>query len=253
MEQEERREPQPVQSEEAPQMSIMQKAWGIFFEPSKTFAALNRTPSWLFPVIVLIVIVMISSVLQTPFRVQEARDQIDQNPRLSAQQKEEFIDRMEEQQAKPVMKLISYVIGPLVAIFAIVFIVAGVLYFGGNVLLGGETVFKKVLSIYCWSSLVAVPAFIVKMPLMMVKKTAHIHTSLAAIMPSGSDESLIFKILSHTDIFTIWEIWLIVLGLAIIYKFSTKKTATMVVGLYIVYVIIAVGFSMLTKGRFMMG
>jgi hypothetical protein len=88
---------------------------------------------------------------------------------------------------------------------------------------------------------------------MMVKKTAQVHTSLAAIMPSGSDESLLFKILSHTDIFTIWEIWLISLGLAIVYKFSTKKAATLVIGLYLVYVIFAVGFSMLTKGRFMMG
>jgi len=253
MEDVETREPQPVQPEEAPRMSIMQKAWGIFFEPSKTFAALNRTPSWLFPVIVLIVIVMISSVIVTPFRVQEARDQIDQNPRLSAQQKEEIIDRMDDQQDKPVMKLLSYVIGPIVGVLLFVIAIAAACYFGGNVILGGETSFKKVLAVSCWSGLVAIPASIVKMPLMMVKKTSQIHTSLAAIMPSGSDESLIFKILSHTDIFTIWQIWLIALGLAIIYKFSTKKTATMVVGLYIVYVIIAVGFSMLTKGRFMMG
>jgi hypothetical protein len=158
MEDVERGEPEPVQSEEVPQMNILQKAWGVFFEPGKTFAALDRTPTWLFPVIVLIVIVVVSSVLVAPFRMQEAVDKINQNPRLSAQQKEEIIDRMEEQQTKPVMKLITYAIGPVVVIFVIVLVVAGFLYFGGNVLLGGETNFKKVLSVYCWSSLVAIPA-----------------------------------------------------------------------------------------------
>jgi len=247
------RDAETMQSEQAPQMNTLQKAWGIFFEPSKTFLSLKQTPTWLFPVIVLIVIVMITNVLVTPFRMQEAIERIDQNPRLSPQQKEEFIDRMEEQQAKPVMKLLSYVIGPIVAIFVIVLVVSGFLYFGGNVLLGGETSFKKIISVYCWSSLVAIPALILKTPLMLLKRSAQVHTSLAALMPSGSDEGLLFKILTHTDIFVIWEIWLISIGLALVHKFSTKKTASMVIGLYLFYVVIAVAFSMLTKGRFMMG
>lgn len=241
------------QSEEKKPMSGWQKAWGVFFDPRRTFSSLSERPTWILPMIVLIVIVMISNVLVSDFRIQEAREKIDQNPRLSAQQKEQILDRMEEQQAKPVMKLLSYVIGPIVAIFVIFLVVSGFLYMGGNVLLGGEGSFKKIFSVYCWSNLVAIPGFIVKMPLILVKKSSQVQTSLAALMPSGSEENLLFKILTHTDIFVIWEIWLISLGLAIVYKFSTKKTLSLVIGLYLFYVVIAVGFSVLTKGRFMMG
>lgn len=241
------------QAEEKKPMSGGQKMWGIFSDPRRTFSSLSEKPTWILPVIVLIVIAMISSVLVTPFRMQEAIEKIDQNPRLSAQQKEEIFDRMEEQRAKPVMKLISYIIAPIAAIFVIVFIVSGLFYLGINVLLGGEASFKKVLSVYCWSGLVTIPGFIVKTPLMLVKKSSQIHTSLAALMPSGSEENLLFKILTHTDIFVIWEIWLISIGLAIVYKFSTKKTMGLVIGFYLFYVLIAVGFSALTKGRFMMG
>jgi len=241
------------QFEEKKPMSAWQKVWGIFFDPRRTFSSLSEKPTWILPVIVLIVIAMISSVLVTPFRMQEAIEKIDQNPRLTAEQRERIIEDMQERQAKPWMKLISYGIGPIVAIFFIVLVVSAALYFGGNVLLGGDSSFKQIFSVYSWSSLVSIPALIVKAPLMLVKNSTHVHTSLAALMPSGSDESIFFKILTHTDIFTIWEIWLISIGLAIVYKFSTKKSAGMVIAWYVFYVVVSVGFSVLTKGRFMMG
>jgi hypothetical protein len=128
-----------------------------------------------------------------------------------------------------------------------------VLYFGGNILMGGETSFKKVLSVSCWSSMVAIPALILKTPLMLLKKSAQIHTSLAALMPAGSEENFLFKILTHTDIFTIWQICLLSIGLAVVYRFSTRKAAGLVIGWYLFYVVVAVVFGMLTKGRFMIG
>jgi len=234
-------------------MGAFRKIWGVLIEPSKTFSSLARRPTWLFPVIVLILVAMISSALVADFRIQEARQRVEQNPRLTSQQREEIYDRMDEQQSKLIMKLLSYVIGPIVAVFFIVFLVSGLLYFGGNVLLGGEADFKKILSVYSWSSMVAIPGFLLKTPLMLLKESSQIHTSLAALMPAGSEENLLFKILTHTDLFVIWEISLLSIGLAVMYKFSTKKTAGLVIGLYLFYVVIAVAFSMLTKGRFMMG
>ena len=242
-----------VQPKETKPMTAWQKVWGIFFDPRKSFSSLSERPTWIFPVIVLIIIAMISSVLVAPFRIQETIEKIDQNPQLTAEQKEQIIEDIQERQAKPWMKLISYGIGPIVAIFFIVVIVSAVLYFGGNVLLGGDAGFKQVLSVYSWSSLVSIPAIIVKTPLMLIKNSVHVHTSLAAIMPSGSDESVIFKILTHTDIFTIWEICLISIGLAVVYRFSTKRSAWLVIFLYLIYVMGSVGFSLLTRGRFMMG
>ena len=71
-------------------------------------------------------------------------------------------------------------------------------------------------------------------------------------MPSGSDDSVAFKILAKFDIFTIWQIALVALGLAIVYKFTVKKSASMVIGFWGLWIIISVGLSTLFKGRFMM-
>jgi len=139
-----------------------------------------------------------------------------------------------------------------VGVFIYVLVISAVLYFGGSVLLGGDALFKQVLSVFGYSSLVSIPALIVKVPLILVKKSVRIQTSLAALMPSGSDESVLFKILAKFDIFTIWQIALISMGLAVVYKFSTKKSATMVVAFWAVWIILSVAVSSLLKGRFMM-
>jgi hypothetical protein len=99
---------------------------------------------------------------------------------------------------------------------------------------------------------VSLPAVIIKLPLMLVKKNLHVQTSLAAAMPSGTDESVPFKILAHFDIFTIWQIALISIGFSAVYKFNVKKSASMVIGFWALWVIISMGFTALFGKRFMM-
>ncbi len=233
-------------------MSGFQRVWSVYFDPSKAFADIAQRPSWMVPLVVLIVVAIFTSVLSGPMRIQEAVDRIDQNPRLTAQQKEEIRETIEDRSGRPVMKLLSYLIGPVVGVFIYILAVSAVLYFGGNVLMGGDAPFKRVLSVFSYSSLVAIPASIIKVPLMLVKKSVNVQTSLAALMPSGSDDSVAFKILAKFDIFTIWQIALVALGLAIVYKFTVKKSASMVIGFWGLWIIISVGLSTLFKGRFMM-
>jgi hypothetical protein len=248
-----RRDSQPEGAGEAPRMGPFQRLWGVLAQPGKTFVSIDQRPTWLFPVIVLILVAIISSVLVADYRIQEARQKIAQNSQLTPEQREQIYERMDEQQSKPIMKLLSYVIGPIVAVFFIIFFVSAVLYFGGTVILGGETGFKKILAVYSWSSMVAIPALLLKTPLMLIKESAQVHTSLAALMPSGTEESILFKILTHTDLFTIWEIYLVSIGLAVVYRFTTRKAAGLVIGWYLFYVILAVAFSTLFGDRFMMG
>ena len=234
------------------EMGTFRKIMTVFYEPSKTFASLSKRPTWLWPVIVLIVLVMITSAVTRPLQIQEQIRRIEQNERLSPEQKEQFVELTHERANQPFWKVFGYII-PAVGVFIFVFLMAGIWYFGGNVLLGGDATFKKVLSIFSHSTLVAIPGTIVKLPLMLAKQSVRIQTSLAALLPSGSDDSVLFKILAKFDIFNIWQYILVAMGLAVIYKFTVKKTAGLVVGFYVFWIIISVGFSVLTKGRFMLG
>ena len=237
----------------APQMGPFQRLVGVLIDPGRTFLSIDRKPTWLFPVIVMVLAVIISNALVADFRIQEARQGIAQNERLTPEQRENIYDRMDEQQAQPFMKLLTYVIGPIVGVLGFIFVISGALYFGGTVMLGGETPFKKVLSVSSWASMVTIPELLLKTPLMLLKKSPQAHISLAALMPSGSEKSLLFNILKHTDLFVIWEITLISMGLALVYRFTTKKAAGLVIGWYLFYVVLAVAFSMLLGDRLMLG
>lgn len=240
------------QTEQLRTMSGFQRVWGTFFEPSKVFASLSQKPSWLLPVIILIVLVMVTSIVTRPLQIQEQVHRIEENERLSPEQKEQFSEIVRERANQPVWKAVGYIM-PVVGVFIYVMLLTAIWYFGGNVLLGGNTTFKKVLSIFSYSTLVAIPGTIVKVPLMLAKKSVHVQTSLAALLPSGSDDSVLFKILAKFDIFTIWQYVLVAMGLAIIYKFTVKKSAGLVIAFFGIWIIISVGFSVLTKGRFAFG
>jgi hypothetical protein len=234
------------------EMNGFQRIQGVLFDPSKAFGYLAQKPTWILPVVVLVIIVLISSAIRAPFEMQETIKRIEENPRLSAEQREEIIERIQEQTQKPISKVLRYVIPPVI-IFIYVLLLGAIWYFGGNVLLGGDASYKKVLSMFSYSTMVAIPETIVKVPLMVVKKTMRVHTSLAVLMPAGGEESVLFKILAKFDIFVIWQLALVSLGLSIIYNFTVKKAAGLVILFWIVWIIVSVGLSTLLGGRLLMG
>jgi hypothetical protein len=233
------------------EMNGFQRIQGVLFDPSKTFGYLAQRPTWILPLVVLVIIVLISSAIRAPFEMQETIRRIEENPRLSTEQREEIIERIQEQTQKPVSKVLRYVIPPVV-ILLYVLLLGAIWYFGGNVLLGGDASYKKVLSMFSYSAMVAIPETIVKIPLMLVKKTMRVHTSLVVLMPAGDDQSVLFKILAKFDIFIIWQLALVALGLSIIYNFSIKKTAGLVILFWIIWIIFSVGLSTLLGGRLLM-
>lgn len=227
----------------AEEMSTLQKIWRIFTEPSKTFTVLSKKPSWFVPVAIVLVVGIISGFITYPLQIQLQINAIQEMDRFSAEQKQEIIDRVEEQANRPGPRILRSVIQPVLLIFFMVFGAAVFLWFGGNLLFGGDVSFKKVLSVYSYSTLVGVmgiPATIVKVPLMMVKKSMLVQTSLAAVLPSADLKSILFHSLSRFDVFEIWQIAVVSIGIAIICNFSMKKSAGLVIGLWVVWSIIAV-------------
>jgi hypothetical protein len=240
---EEKKEIAATESGVAEEMSNLQKIWRIFSEPSKTFTALSKKPSWFVPVAILLIVGIISAFITYPFQVKLQVDAIQEMDRLSPEQKQEIIERVEEQAGQTGPRLLRSAIQPVVLVFFMVFGAAVFLWFGGNLLLGADVSFKKVLSIYSYSALVGVfgvPATIVKLPLMMVKKSIMVQTSLAAVLPSADLKSVLFHSLSRFDIFEIWQIAVVSIGIAIVCNFSVKKSAGLVIGLWVVWSIIAV-------------
>jgi len=229
-------------SEEKKEMGVFEKIAGIFISPRETFESLDRKPTWLVPFIIIAVMTLGMTLLTRDIGVQDmmAKFQASELP-------QEQIDKIAAQ-SQGVGKYIQMVLIP-VATLAIWAIFAGILLFCGNTLLGGSAKFKKLFSMMSWSSLVSCLAIIVNTAIILSKGTTQgVTTSLAVLLPVPglSDKpSIFYRLLSKFDLFTIWSLVLWTIGLSVIYKFTVKKSAGLVIALWAVWIVISIAFGSL--------
>lgn len=214
-------------------LSPLAKIAGVFLDPKRTFNSLNRKPDFIVPLI----IVMLTATLFT----------LTAWPVIEQYAVEQQIERMTESGATPeqieqAMK-IGHIVGVVsqpVWILLSSLVVAGVLLFAGNIVIGGESNYKKMLSVYCYSSLIGVIAYAVKLVLMLSKNTMEVYTSPAAMFPASANDTVIFKIAAIFDIFAIWQVVIIAIGMGVIFKASFQKSISLVGTLYVIYAAISI-------------
>ena len=229
-------------SEEKKEMGVFEKIAGIFISPRETFEALDQKPSWLVPFLIIVVMTLGMTMLTRDIGMQDmmAKFQAREMP-------QEQIDKIAAQ-SEGIGKYIQMVLIP-VATLAVWAIFAGILLFCGNTLLGGSAKFKKVFSMMSWSSLVGALAIIVNTAIILSKGTTQgVTTSLAVLLPVPglSDKpSIFYRLLSKFDLFTIWSLILWTIGLSVIYKFTMKKSAGLVIALWAVWIVISIAFGSL--------
>jgi len=224
----------------AGEMSTMQKIIGIYTAPRRAFEAIDQNPTWLVPFIIGVVFFLIFQFLtvdmQMDYRIEmmEARGNIPQ----------EQMDIAKTQMQGPI-KYIGFVAGPIVWLIMIV-IIAALFYVAGNIMIGGDSSFKKVFAIVAWTGLIGVISFIIITLLILSKGTLHgVALDLSILLdtpPVGEEKSVLFRILSKFDVIVIWEIVLYIIGMSVTYKSTVQKAAVPVLSLWVVWIIISVAF-----------
>ena len=229
---------QTVQPEEST-MGGFSKVVNIFFEPRRVFESLKVKPTWLVPVIIVALLGMGFFYYTFPYIMNEQVQNIRDNDRIPEEHKERIIERIREAEHPPIWQMAIAPVGTLISLV----IVAAVLFFVFNVLMGGDSGFRRVFSVYCYSSLIAIPAMIVKFPLVMMKGNINVQTSLGLLLSADAKGNFLYRVLSSFDIFTLWQLILVSIGLGVIYKFGTKKAFTTVAILWIIWIFAKSGLS----------
>jgi hypothetical protein len=219
------------------EMGAVARIIGIFSSPKETFQSIDRKPTWLVPFIITIIFVTVYQFVTMDIGMADRMAMMEARGTPAEQM------QMAEQQMAGPMKYIGFAIAPI-ATLAFWAILAGILLFGGNTIMGGDSKFKKMFALVSWSSLVGIVGGLLKMFLILQKGTTHgITTSLAILVPTppiGETPPILYRILTKFDLFTIWNLVLWVIGLSVIYKFTTKKSATLVITLQVIWIIISV-------------
>ena len=213
-----------VESETKPD-SVGSMLTNVFFEPKKVFHRLKLKPTWILPLFIVLVLITATTVVTTPLQMEAGRQRIQNSTELTPDEKEKQLSQME---IGAQYAWIGTIAAPIVGLI-IFFVIVGVLMLLGSLIMGGDASFSQVASIYAWSGLIAGLGMIVKTPLMLWKNSPDIRTSLAIILPGSDTSSFLYHLLnSATDVFLVWQIVVLIMGIAIVYNFSKGKAAAVV-------------------------
>ena len=235
--------------EEKATMDGFSKVINTYFEPRKVFGSLKIKPTWLVPFIIVSILGMASFWFTYPLIMKGVITNIQENENYTEEQKEMIIERIGEKDHPPVWQLAFAPVGTLVYLL----LISAVLFFVFNVLLGGDSSFKRVLSVFSYSSLIAIPKAIVHIPLAFARNTADVQTSLAILLSPDNKDSFLYKVLGGFDIFTLWQVIVLSIGLGVMYNYTTKKSFTVVLILWVLLIVVGAGLSSLFGGMFGLG
>ena len=214
-------------------MNVLQLLIGIIDRPAVTMSFVGKKPGWAWvtPAFLVLVGLVAFSVVTAPLTSELALRQAQQQlTSLPPQQAEQAAAQMERFTSPPMMAAFG-IVGGLVALAVTWLVGAGVLYFLGLVA-GGEANFGQSFAILAWSWLpYALRNLILAAYVAYSGKL--INQGLSFLVATGDQTedaaNWLYSLLSQMDLFYLWHLILVIVGLAVVGRFS--KTKATIVGL----------------------
>jgi energy-converting hydrogenase Eha subunit H len=214
---------------------------GVISSPGVTFRSIVAHPAWLGAMLVVVLTVAAANFALLSTEVGQ-QAQLDQQIRSS----EAWGQRVsEEQQAKmeAMLPIVRYITAAAIIVVApiVTFALAGLLLAVFNTALGGEATYKQVLAVNTHAGAITVIATLFTMPLNYARESLSGATNLAVFAPFLEESSLAARFLGMIDLFLVWWVVVLAIGLAVLYKRRTGPVALSLLGAYVgIAVIIAV-------------
>jgi hypothetical protein len=226
--------------------SLFARFLGILMSPREVFAEVVARPRWLG---MLVLVLIVTAVCTGGFFA----TQVGQTAFLdnAAEKAQQAGASMSEAQWAATEKMAPYM-GYIYAGSTIVFgplmwlVMSGLLFAVFNVALGGDASFKQVFTVFVHSTAVTVVQQLFVTPLNYVRESMTSATNLSVFLPMLDESSFAAKFLGTLDLFMMWWVVVLAIGLGVLYR---RKTGPIAIGLFVVYGIVAIIVAAVTSGR----
>lgn len=221
----------------------------VLFNPAQTFAAIRERPTWLVPFVLLIAVSLTGAFLvsQKVDWVEVAEETLAaQNRPMSESEREQAIDAMEK------FMPVSTLIGPLMAWPVFTLLTALVCLVGINAL-GGQLSYKQSFSTVVHSTMPQLLAGLLTIPVVLGRPSftffelqggSFLKSNLGAFATEETPGAL-RALMGSIDLFTLWGVVLLSLGLAIVGRLSKGASAAVAIGVWVLWTLILVGLASL--------
>jgi hypothetical protein len=237
--------PDSVQNKPSPGLAA--RLVGVLLSPRETFEAVVAKPRWLG--VMVVTLIMTSAAYYLILGSQDMQDAIvDQQVRAIQQRGSEVSD----QQIANMERFIGYlpvayavgifVLGPLFGA-AIAGIFTGIF----TTLMGGNGTFKQVFAVMNHAGVIpAISALFVAGMLALGARPVGVRppgANLGVFLPMLEETSFLAVMLRSIDMFLLWWMVVLAMGLGVLYKRKTGPIATTFIGLYIVIALLIAVFT----------
>lgn len=224
----------------AARLGLAARAIGIVTSPRATFERVVADPRWL-GILALSVCtpgVLGAALVSTEFA---QRAMLDEQVRAAEAAGAPMTDEAFEQMAQ-FAQFAPYATFGFVVIFIPIglVILAGMLYGAGSGFLGARVSFRQVFAVVVHAGVVYVLQSIFVTPLSFALESAVPLTTLAAFAPMLDEASFAFKLLNAIDVFSVWWVMILSIGLAVLWE---RRTAPIATTLYVIYGVFSVAFA----------
>lgn len=221
----------------APQ-NVFSRFIGIITSPRATYESVVAQPRWLGMLVLTTLIMTVCTTL--PMTTEAGKEaaldqQVKQMESFGFTVNDEMYARLQKQMAiAPYTTAAGIIVmSPLMAV-----VFAGILFAIFNAAMGGTASFKQVLTILVHASAISALGQLFTGPFNYFRGAMTSATNLAVALPMLPDGSFLAKLAGMIDLFAIWWVIVLSMGLAVLYR---RKTQPIAITLFSIYAVIALG------------
>ncbi len=212
-------------------MNSLQKVVSVIVSPTKAFEGIREKPTVLLPIILIILLPLAYTVVYWS-KLEPSIIVILENQSIAMgiEPTKEYLDLQ-----IAITKYSSYATGVGILIGTLI---SALYYFICSKIAGTEAKYKEIFSLVLHVGMISMLSYVLNFILsaMNIDVTTSI-TSVASFLPISMSASILYGVLSTVELFNVWSLIIMVIGLQVVVKMS-KKAA-------IISVSIAYGFTIL--------
>ncbi len=214
--------------------SLASRFIGVITAPKATYESIVAHPKWLgmLALTMVAIVVLVGGFMSTKVGQDAWFDAAANRPGITEQQ----LQGMEK-----IVPFLGYITAGSMLIFMplVLVVVSGVLFAIFNAALGGNATFKQVFTVVVHGGPIGVLAQLFTVPMNYARGSMTSATNLYVMVQSFVDEtSFAGRFLGMIDLFLVWQLIVLSIGLAVLYRRRTQPIATTLLVLYAVIAVI---------------
>ncbi|MBN1350175.1 YIP1 family protein [candidate division KSB1 bacterium] len=241
-----------VNESQQKEMTALEKCINIFISPKETAESINRKSDIILPLVLIAIMAIIFNLVSVhlqvtqpavQLRMEKCQKQIMKKFGLNEKQIDEALEKQQQNPMKnPILQYGGSVISAIFGNAFFILLMVVILWVLGNWILAYKAPFEKMFAISAYAMLIRYVGSMMALPLIMNQKSIKAGFHLGNMLDENTSTAFVPTFLQaislYINLFEIWTLIVLAIGMAVIYKTTTSKAIVIPFMVWGVFVLI---------------